>query len=215
MLPHLCCRKSRKGPESSKSLALPSQERSGNLQCKELAWSRCCRKESWSISNHCLVLSDDCEPDKSPGLCAAIQTTLLVTSSVSVAADSLKWTSSNRILLSPSRAGKTAAQLLHTFCRGNQHRLAAAACPAVVRDHFPTPTSHPRGCVWGYLRDSLGLSSPSTLCFLRAHCSDRMGGVFGSERNITHGDITIPRMSVAAACTWGNATWNSLHITVL
>lgn len=90
------------------------------------------QKETWSISNRCLVVFDDCELDKPPGLCAAIKTPLLSTSSVSVAADSLKRTSSNRILLSPGCLGKTATQLLHTFCRGNQRCLAAASCPAVA-----------------------------------------------------------------------------------
>lgn len=107
------------GSESSKSLILPSQELSENLTCKELDINYC-QKESWSISNHRLVACDHCELDKLPELYAVINTTLFFTSSVSVAASSLKWTSSNWILLSASCLGKAATQLLHAFCRGNQ-----------------------------------------------------------------------------------------------
>lgn len=107
------------GSESSKSLILLSQELSGNLKCKELDRNYC-SKEAWSISNHHLVAFDYCELDKWPELYAIINTAFFFTSSVAVAANSPKWTSSNRILLSPSCLGKAAAQLLHAFCRGNQ-----------------------------------------------------------------------------------------------
>lgn len=107
------------GSESSKSLILPSQELSENLKCKEVDRNYC-QKESWSISNHCLVAFDYRELDKLPELYAVINTILFFTSSVLVAANSLKWTSSNWILLSPSCLGKAATQLLHAFCRGKQ-----------------------------------------------------------------------------------------------
>lgn len=83
-------------------------------------WEKLRSKEPWSISNHHLVAFDYCELDKLPELYAVINTILFFTSSVSVAASSLKWTSSNWILLSPSCLGKAATQLLYAFCRGNQ-----------------------------------------------------------------------------------------------
>lgn len=77
------------GSESSKSLILPSQELSENLKCKEVDRNYC-QKESWSISNHCLVAFDYRELDKLPELYAVINTILFFTSSVLVAANSLK-----------------------------------------------------------------------------------------------------------------------------
>lgn len=77
------------GSESSKSFIIPSQELSENLTCKELDINYC-QKESWSISNHRLVAFDRCELDKLPELYAVMNTTLFFTSSVSVAASSLK-----------------------------------------------------------------------------------------------------------------------------
>jgi len=70
-------------------LIIPSQELSRNLKCKELDRNYC-PKEPWSISNHHLVAFDYCELDKLPELSAVINTILFFTSSVSVAANSLK-----------------------------------------------------------------------------------------------------------------------------